>query len=344
MSFPGLMAKVKTLNSKILTKDEIRKLLSAKDLQDVIKQLADNPKLSLSTERDLSKLHRRDIEILLRRKMIDDFYNIYFYLPVDGKKFFKFMERRFEIENIKHVLRVLHLKKPETIDETKFFPLKHPEIDPKSLLNVKTMEGLIKLLKDSYYYSIIESSYETYVKNNHIEMLLNSLDFWYFMSMKKVLKSLPGYGGGIKKIFYIQTDLTNIEWIYRSRILFGLDSHETLNYIIPIEGKLTKADFSKLASSNDLDNFIENLSLTPYGEYFRNISKDTFSYVFQRISYRVLLKYAKMLLSHTDNGLDVLGGYLYVREYEYMDIVSIIESKRYAIKKEESLDFLILGR
>ncbi len=342
MRYPGLMAKVKSLNSKILTLDEIDRFIAAKDLSELIRIMKENPKYSLSKEKDLTKLHRRDIEVLLKTKMIDDFYNIFFYLPAEGKKFFKFMEKRFELENIKYVFRLLH--GGNAVDETKFFPVKYPCIDPKKLLSLRTLEDLLKLLKDSMYYSAIESVYENYNKTKRVELFLNALDLWYLTKMKNVLKSLPGYGGGLRKIFYTQIDLTNIEWIYRAKILFGFESHEALNYIIPIQGKLTKEELTKLASSKDVDDFMNNLALTQYGKYFQKIPKEDLSYLFQRVAYRVLLDCAKSLLAHTDNGLDVLGGYLYVREYEYMDMVMIIESKRYSIPKEKAQSFLILRR
>ena len=344
MNFPGLMAKVKALNSKILTKEQVQKLFSAPTLQDLFRQLQEDSKLDSSFSKKTSDFHRRDVEIMLRKKIMTDFYNIFFYLPADGKKFFKFMERRFEIENIKYVFRQLHSSKPESISEDKLFPLKHFQIDPKEFSRVKNIDDLLKLLKETPYYPSIQSVYNNYKKENCIKILLNALDLWYFMSMKSLLKGLPIYGSGLKKIFYVQIDLTNIEWIYRSRILFNLDSHETLNYIIPVEGKLTKDFISKLSSSKNLEEFLDNLKVSPYGEHFKKVDKDNFSYVLQRISYRILAEHAKMLLAKTDNGLDVLGGYIYIREYEYMDIVSIIESKRYSIPKEKARDFLVLWR
>jgi V/A-type H+-transporting ATPase subunit C len=342
MNFPGLMAKVKALSSKILTSQEIDELLNTSTLEELFKKLNNTGKLNINTGDKLENLHRRDVEILLKDKMLDDFYNIYFYLPPEGKKFFKFMEKRFEVENIKYAFRILHAQ--SSFNENNFFPLRHFEIDVKSVIKCKSVDELLNILKNSAYYDPIQTVYSNYKKENRIEIILNSLDFWYFMKMKSLLKTLSSYASGMKKIFNVQVDITNVEWIYRSRILFNINVQETLNYILPIEGKLTKNYISRLASSKNLDEFLSNLKASPYSEYFTKVSKEYFSYVIQKISYRILLDHAYMLLARTDNGLDVLGGYLYLREYEYMDLVSIVESKRYSVSKDRAKNLLILWR
>jgi V/A-type H+-transporting ATPase subunit C len=55
-----------------------------------------------------------------------------------------------------------------------------------------------------------------------------------------------------------------------------------------------------------------------------------------------LLKDAKELISETQNGLTVMSGYLFLREYEYKDLITLIEAKRYKIPNDRFNAFLLL--
>jgi len=342
LKFPALMTKVKALYSKMLSKEDFENLINTSSVTEITEYLKTHTHYSETFKNiDVSQLHRRDVEILIRRSMLDDFYNIYFYLPTDGKKFFKFMEKRFEIENIKFVLRSLHSGHPEYIEKRKLFPLNHRTVDEDSLVSVKSFEDILNVFRGTEYQKILESSYQSYAKTQKIQHLLNSLDFWYFTTMKKTLDSMPGYSKGLKELFYKQVDLTNIQWIYRARILFKLSTGEVLNFLIPFRRNLTKEDLQELASSNTATDFIGKLSSHPYGKYFKGIDENMFPYVIERACEKALLDDSKRLISMIQNGFDVMVGYIHIREFEYRDLITLIEAKRYSLSNEKMANYLI---
>lgn len=343
LKFPALMTKIKVLNSKILNNEHFQNLINTDSVTEIAEYLKNNTHYSKAFEGyDVEKLHRKDIEILLRKAVLEDMYNIYFFLPVEGQKFFKLMEKRFEIENIKFVLRSLHSNHPEYISKEKLFPLNHRTIDADSLSSITTFEDVINILKNTIYEPIINSVYQNYTKTGKIQYLLNAFDFWYFTRMKSLLSLMPSFGKNLKKIFYIQMDLANIQWIYRAKILFKLSTEEVLNFIMPISFNLSGDELKSMATAENLEDFINKISICSYGQYFQNIDKDIFPYVIERICEKIILKNAKMLLSKTQNGFDVMSGYLYIREYEYKDLITLIEGKRYNIPNDKIKNFLIL--
>ncbi|WP_231580402.1 V-type ATPase subunit [Marinitoga sp. 1155] len=344
LKFPALMAKVKVLNSKILNRDDFQNLVNSSSVFEIAEYLKNNTHYSKIFENtDISKIHRRDVEILIRKSILKDFYNIYFYLPVEGQRFFRVMEKRFEIENIKFVLRSLHSGHPEYISKEKFFPLNHKTIDEDMLSSVKNFDDVLNIFKNTFYQPIIDSAYQNYTKSKKIQHLLNAFDFWYFTKMKTTLSLIPEFGKNLKKIFYIQMDLANIQWIYRAKILFKLSTEEVLNFLMPISFNLSKTELQNIATSENIDDFINKISTCSYGKYFQNIDKNIFPYVIERICEKIILLYAKKLLSHTQNGFDVMSGYLYIREYEYKDLITLIEGKRYNFSNEKIKTFLLLA-
>ncbi|AEX85008.1 archaeal/vacuolar-type H+-ATPase subunit C [Marinitoga piezophila KA3] len=343
MKFPALMSKVKVLHSKILTEEDFNNLINTETVTEVTEYLKANTHYKEYFENvDISKLHRRDVEILIRQAILKDFYNIYFYLPVEGQRFFKLMEKRFEIENIKFILRSLHSEHPEYITEEKFFPLYHQSISTDTLLTIKSFDDALNVFKNSVYGSIFEPAYSNYQKNGKIQYLLNAFDFWYFTNMKSMLSLMPMFGKNLKYLFYEQMDLANIQWIYRSRILFKLSPEEVLNFLMPIHYRLTQDELRELANASNTDEFLAKLTENKYGEFFKNIDPEIFPYIIERLCERILLKSSRKLISHTQNGFDVMSGYLYIREYEYKDLITLIEGKRYKLPNEKIKEFLLL--
>ena len=77
MRLPGLMAKVKALDSKILNENDYQNLINANSVTEIAEYLKNNTHYNKSFENvEVSELHRRDIEILLRKSILQDFYHL----------------------------------------------------------------------------------------------------------------------------------------------------------------------------------------------------------------------------------------------------------------------------
>lgn len=343
LKFPALMAKVKGLNSKILSENDFKNLINTNSVTEVVEYLKNNTHYDKSFENlDIQKLHRRTVEVIVRNSMLSEFYDIYFYLPMKGQKIFSLMEKRFEIENIKFILRSLHAEYPENIAKEKLFPLNHNTINYDLLASINSFDDALKVFKNTMYKSIIDSAYQNYQKTNKIQYFLNAFDFWYLKKMKSSLKSMPSYSKGLKNLFFTQMELANVQWIYRAKILFELSTKEVMNFIMPLTYNLSKQELTNLTKSENVDDFINKISSSYYGDYFKNIKKEMLPYIIERICERILLDDSKTLLRKIQNGFDVMSGYLYIREYEYRDLTTIIEGKRYEMDNEKIKSYLLL--
>ncbi|ACM23091.1 MULTISPECIES: V-type ATPase subunit [Thermotoga] len=343
MRFASLSAKVKAMKSKMLTRDDFEQLMKTKSVVEIADYLKQNTHYrEILKEVDVSKLHRRDLEILLRGSIVQDLYKVYFYLPNDAKRIFLLFEKKFEIENIKFAIRVIHSGHPENLSESKLYPVYHKSIDEARLLSVKNMEELWNVLKESEYYAGLESAYRNYQNSGKVHHLLNALDLWYFLTVKRRLSSTSLYAQGFKHLFYTHIDLTNIQWVYRARLLFKLQTPEVLNLLTPFQGYLKKQFFSELSTVSSTNEFLKKLMQTPYGRYFEDMEESKLPFTIERICDRVLLDRAERLSNDVQNGCNVAVGYVYIREYEYKDLVTIIETKRYGLSSEEAKYYLVI--
>ncbi|MBZ4662167.1 MAG: H+transporting two-sector ATPase subunit [Thermotoga sp.] len=342
MKLMGLSAKVKAMKSKMLTKEDFKNLMktnSVIEIADYLKQHTHYQRFLKDV--DVSKIHRRDLEILLRGAIVHDLYRIYFYLPYDIRKIFFMFEKRFEIENVKFIIRIVHSGYFENLSESKLYPLYHKSVDESSLLSAKNMEELWKVLEKTEYRVPLENAYRNYQTSGKVYYLLNALDLWYFLTMKRKLSGSSFCTEGIRDLFYLQIDMTNIEWIYRARLLFKLQPSEVLNLLIPLRGLLERQLFMELSNVSSTEEFLKKLSQTPYGKFFKDVKEDDLPFVLERICDRILLDKARRLSNNLQNGCDVAGGYVYIREYEYKDLVTIIETKRYSLSFEEAKGYLV---
>ncbi|PNR92503.1 V-type ATPase subunit [Petrotoga sp. 9PWA.NaAc.5.4] len=344
MKLPGLMTKVKALDSKILNEIDYQNLINTTSVTEIVEYLKNNTHYSKSFENvEVSLLHRRDVEVLLRKSILQDFYHIHFYLPIKEQKLFKLIVRRFEVENIKFILRSLHAEHPEYVKKEKLFPVPYKTIDLDSLISVKTFDDVLNVLRNSAYKSVIDSAYSNYQKTKKLQYLLNTFDFWYFSLLKAEFEKSKEFKKNLSFLFFEQMDLINVQWIYRAKVLFKLSREEVLNLLLPFSFKLTRNDIENLVNTESVEDFINVISTSFYGKYFKNKDKNIFSYIIERICDKILLEDSKKLMANTMNGLFAMSGYLYLREYEYKDLVTLIEGKRYQIPNEKIRNFLLLA-
>ena len=296
MRLPGLMAKVKALDSKILNENDYQNLINANSVTEIAEYLKNNTHYNKSFENvEVSELHRRDIEILLRKSILQDFYHIYFYLPVKDQKLFQLITRRFEVENIKFVLRSLHTEHPEYLQKVKLFPVTHRTIDENKLISVKTFDDLINVLRNSPYKKVIDSAYTNYQNAKRIQYLLNAFDFWYFSLLKSSFEKSKEFKNNLSILFFEQMDLINVQWIYRARVLFRLSREEVLNLLIPFSFKLSRKDIENLVNADSVENFINIILLHFMGIILKILIKVFFLTLLNEYVIRSYLKLPKNL-------------------------------------------------
>ncbi|MBP7236412.1 MAG: V-type ATPase subunit [Petrotogaceae bacterium] len=344
MKYPFLMAKSRALISNLLSRKDYENMMQLSSVDDVFSYLKNKTHYGNTLSKtNFNSVHRKDLELLLKKTICLDLENLYFYIPEKAKEFLRCVIDRYELENIKIIFGWLHSKRFPLEKEVILFPVFHKNYELSALVKNESFDAVMNFLKKTPYYIVIKAVYENYLKTKKLFILTNALDIWYYTRLFKLIKNLGKYADFLKKVFFMQCEFLDISSIYRCRFLFGLSVNETKNFLLPIKEVSDIPDIHILLNMTNEKEFFDFLTEHDSSRYSIKTRNDLFAQNIDRADERILLAYAKKTLKNLNNGFDVFSAYIYLREYEYRDLVTVIESVRYGIEPQKAVRYLING-
>ena len=343
VQYPAINARIRAITGKMLKDDDYQNLLNFSTVQEVFSYLYNNTYYSEHLE-DLSGLdvHRRKLELVLKKSFIKDYLTISRYLSSSSKAFFQHLFKKFEIEDLKMLLRTTLIEQDEDyLKESLLYLGVNSEIDLQMLTSLKSNKELLNIFRKTDYFDILSRFADRYEEDHNLFPVEMSLDFQYFSVLEKLGKKMgKGDYKYIEELVGAQVDLLNIQWIYRIKKYYNLSSGEILNYIIPFHYKVSREDFKKMSQVNlpsDITNFI---SYQRYRELFEKAILSN-NDIFEKYFLSFLLKKSLKVKSLSFFNIGNIIAYLFIKEYEIRDIITIVEGIRYSLSTEKIKEYLI---
>jgi V/A-type H+/Na+-transporting ATPase subunit C len=338
--FGALNTKLKVLQGRLLKNDDYNSLLKAETLEEAVEYLLSNTYYGEFLEGfAFNGRNLEDLEVLMKNKYFENLERFSHFMTDFYKKFFNIVLMRYEVENIKFMLRAL--VKGESMDTARDHMLMHgtSKLEYDLLLQSRNVGEFIEGLKGTNYHRVISS----YV-NEPVEKMLfymeMSLDRLYFDILRKSTKRLANQEvQNVGALVGTNIDLLNIQWIYRGRKFYGLSSEELINYTLNGGKNLDFDELKKLCYATSPEETEALIKETVYGSIFKDV--DNFDIYMERSIQRYL---DKMFSNHkTKNVMNVAETMVYMHkmEYEIRDLFSIFELKRYGMSWEEGKSFLV---
>ena len=338
VKFSAVNSKVKTLKGKMLDKEQYSKLLQSKGFNDALVALKENTHYGkILNKYELEKLHRGELEIVLYKYYISVYTNFINYFNGEYKKFIKNLFLRWEIEDLKIIIRGKYIGR--TKEEIGGFLIAKSQLntlDYEYLAASKDLNVLVERLKGSIYYNNIKNLMRD-VDTKGLFRIETELDFIYFSNIRKELKNLDKENGEvISEIIGMEGDLLNLSWIYRGKKYFNISPEELFNYTIYEGFKLSKENIKDLCYSKGI-------------EEFQRIIKDTvYEHIYEEHDSRTIEKrqreyeksYYNKYLKGNKHNFGVLMSYLNLFRIEIKDIVSIVEKNRYYENDEDIMNYI----
>ncbi|MBU5428251.1 V-type ATPase subunit [Tissierella pigra] len=339
--FAAINTKIRVLKAKLLDKEDYISLMEKETIEEQVLYLKENTsyKEALKDIEDLEDI--KQIEIELERNLIHEFERIIKYFTGGYRDLFKALILRYEIEDLKLYLRAFGRdegKIKTKINHLSLLSEKDYSFDPSELKNASNLEELVENLKGTIYYNSL-SPYKKEDPQKIIFYMEMNLDRLYFNLLRNSSKNLNKEDRLIfEEILGRNEDLLNIEWIYRGLKFYNLIPEELINYTLPYGYELNYKNLRKMCYSN-ISGLEEMVLSTSYGFLF-DTEKDVDLYMERRIQryiyYRFLSAFKKAKFDIT-----LPFAYFHLLEYEIRDIVSILEAKKYGLKKEEMKEYLV---
>ncbi len=338
VKFSAVNSKVKAMMGKMLREEQYLKLLKCKDFKSTIKVLKEETNYGeLLVAYDLENIHRGNLEIILDRHYISIYSKFINYFHGGYKKLIKALFVRWEIEDLKVIIRGKYLGRSREEIEGKLIARSSLNtINYDYLLALKNVEQVIDGLKGSIYYKSLKNLAKG-TSEKGLFRIETELDFVYFAFVRKELKHLDNEN---KKVGYdiigLEADLLNLGWIYRGKTFYKIPPEELFNYTIYHGSKLSKEKLRKLCYTNSMIDFHSLIRKTLYAPIYE---KDD-SNLIEKQEREFEKKYFKKFLRENKANISMVISYLMVYRIEMRDVISIIEQKRYSINMKEGINYI----
>ena len=326
---------------KRLKQEDYSALLSCTSVSDAAGYLKRSTYFSRALDGvDTENIHRGNLENILRRSLIENYFRIIGFEKIGGDEFYNFIIVKTEIDEI--LICILHLN-AGTSDHITTLPIymnKYTSFNLMELARVTSFDELLSLTEKTPYYSILKANKPD--ENGHINYPAIELKLRTYYS-NRLADSLKKFGGETEKRLrsYIgtQIDMINIINSYRMKRYFNADSEEIKERMIPIYMRISEQKMDELYNSRDDKDFLEKFSKTYYGREITEKGFDMKNPEMSLVQFRFLQ--TKRAFSRSTTAPECFYTFIQLAEIEVKNIIRIIEGIRYSLPTKEIAELII---
>lgn len=334
VNYSGLSAKIHSMDAKLLKNEDYQRLSSCRTVPEALNALK-----ALGNYKEVfepvegTELHRKQIESLLTFALYDDFRKLYRFSGSEQKRFMDLYFLRYEGNILKSVLQSAFVGRSPNLDLSLFqdFFEKHSNLNLENLSACRSISDFLSVIKDTPFYQPLKRVSET--ERNTLFDYKICMDQVYYEIMWRGRKIT---GGGevfmdTTKAFGSVIDLMNLQWIYRSKKYYNMDSSEIYALIIPFHYRLHKQDIAALVEAPNMDEFFTAFSKTYYKTYGDIVdTKSSPEVLYGRVVGRLL----ERLAAKNPFSVNTIQNYLFKKEQEIHRLTSLLEGIRYGLPED----------
>jgi V/A-type H+-transporting ATPase subunit C len=326
--YAAVNTKIRAMEGQFLSDEDYRSLFEMDNVRDIVRYLKKSSLGEAFDRFDESSLHRGEIEVLLKRYAIDILEKLSYYFQGPYAKFIQVLFMRFEVEDLKVLLRAIYTDRDYIHSFQTFIYIgRYGSLDFDKLAASKSYQEMLNNLKGSLYYEYL-AHLKLGGEQEDKFIIEMALDQAYVSIYKRHLEHLSSHE---KEVIYklqgMRSDLLNLQWIYRGKKFYHLAPELLFNYCIRFGGRLNDAALKDLCYSGDIAELEQKMSGSRYGFLFQHDrTKDMFM---ERRIFRFL--YYRLQEYRRRNTMDIVQTVLFfdLLEFEIRDIITIVENVRY---------------
>lgn len=340
LSYSGISAKIRAMQSKLITEEEIQEMLQFTSVSQAAAWLKRTPEYSRTwAGLDENTLHRGQIEKLLKASIFADFSKIYQFANSEQRKFLDLYSRRYEIRILKEIMTNLFDHRdtdPVDLSPYREFFRKHSNLDLDRLTACTTMHEFISALKGNEFYGPLSK-----IQNHDTALLFDygmALDLYYFSLIWNVRKKLFS-GKDLEQIttaYGEKFDLLNLQFIYRSRHFFNMAPADIYALLIPMNYKLKQDEIISIVEASSLEEARRMFRQTYYGKKYEHLSAHNLEEFYNYMLRNTLEKAARK----DPYSVATLYSYMYHKEHEVNRLTIAIECIRYGVSRDEAMQYV----
>ncbi len=287
---------------------------------------------------DTKKISRMDIEVKLIHASYKQFKSINSFISdTNLKKYLKVITLDSKIKLLKYMLCGVYDERELEYDVEEVEDMLSSDSTGivAKLVEARTIEEFIENLKGTEFYSVLSQVYTENVSLFELEM---ALDLYYYSRLWSMQnKYLDKKNKNIMHMINgTKVDIQNILWIYRLKLYYNVEPEKMYSYLIPINYKLTKEQIVKMVESRTMEELKNEIATTKYGKYFADDDN------LDKIGTNILKDVYDRAVHLSPNSIAVIVSYIFYKELELHNVISLLEGVRYKLEPDKIMDYLVV--
>jgi V/A-type H+/Na+-transporting ATPase subunit C len=227
LSYAAAQGYIRARLSQLLDRASWAQLLDAGSQTELSQFLAHTPVASAVARDGGIHLH------VLRGQVADAERALLRFLPRSTGELLDWYHRRFEIENLKTVLRAVHYRLDRQRTLRSLIPLRSTRWGWEALAETGSIAAVIEQIRDSPYARPLENAMERYQQEGRLFHLEIAVDLFYFQRLVRLIESQRGREAADARRFLGRwIAVQNLLWAYRYRIYGRMTPEEIINYTL----------------------------------------------------------------------------------------------------------------
>lgn len=333
-------AKVRAMKGALLASNEFLALLNAESYQEFLRILQTTSYAGALSEKDAGEISFPALTNMIYRSLFIDYEKTIQSVKKDLQKFFILLYQKYEVINLKTILRgICSEMASEKIAHLLLPTERYTLFSKEQLLEFRKVHDVVEHLQGTFFQYPLNRALHRFEKEREFFPLEMALDLHYYQTLWDQITKLPEEENTIvRELLGMLIDVLNVSWIVRFKEQYQFSPEEILNYTIHHGYIFRLRDRRILAESRGASEILVYLKNTQFGKIISGDEPlDTLHVVLTRYVVTQLQKY----FSRQPFQIGIILGYLFLKEFEISDLITIAEAKKYGFSLEQSKGYVI---
>ena len=338
--YSGINAKIRAMSGRLLKPADYEVLIGQKTVEEVVGRLSERGDYArVLSKLSRSEMHRGFIEQKMTANLAGDFNNIYFYLTDFGLREYLsafFLNNRIDV--IKFLLGAVCDERDMSYSLPDIAAVMGGKMGngPQEAVSAKTVPEFIEALRGTVFHGALSKNFSGGMPE--LFDMETELDIYYYMNLWDFTRKKADRGNrkAMADIVGTQIDLKNIIWICRLKSNYNVSENVIYAHLIPARHRLTREQIAEMAEAADMAELRKAVGRTAYGGCFGDLNRT------ERAFHHYMNGIYRRSRAKNPGSLANAVSYLYFKELEIKNIISVIECVRYGLGRDETLEYLVI--
>jgi len=330
-------ARLRAKLGKLLSAQQYEAIMAASDIEEACEALRYTEYRDIFDDvRTLRNI--RHLESALVGRLIAAHRDVAAHAKGNVSKFLSEFMRKYEVENLKVILRVWNAN----LDEEKEFIYRDRicyEIPVASILEAASFEEVIVLLEDTPYRKPLTEAREKYKEANSLFYPEVALDRQLYVATWNAIGDLSGPDRKIAaKLIGIEIDILNINWIVRFRRYYNLSLAEITSLMLPNGYQISEQFLRDVYPAEDQESLLSQLLTGLYKGVsdLLQVKEETEAlHLLEALLREMFVGQIKHALGGFPFTIGVAIAYLRLKKMEISNIITILNGKALRLPRDQ---------